>query len=158
MFIVFYKIWYFSLNLLRNIIVVWQYTLTCHCSSSNIVLSLSCRTARPDHHNKEFFSSAWNGQKSTEILRNSRMWSVLWDFLVGMEFDRLFQFCSKSPEIARNFEKLQKVISFVGFPGRDGIRLIFSVLFEISRNQQKSAGILRSSKKWSILWDFLVGM
>jgi len=34
-----------------------------------------------------------------------------------MEFDRFFQFRSELPEIASNFEKLRKVIDFVGFHG-----------------------------------------
>ena len=70
----------------------------------------------------DFFSSARNCQKSPEMLRISRKWSILWDFLVWMEFDWFFQFWLKLPEIARNVKNLQKVIDFVVFPGIDGIR------------------------------------
>ena len=132
----------------------------------------------------DFFSSARNYQKSSYIMRSSKKWSILWDFLVGMEFDWCFQFCSKLPETARNVKNLQKVIDFVGFPGIDGIRSMChfcSKLSEIASNVKnleevidfvgfpgidgiwsmcqfcsKLSEMLRISKKWSILWDFLV--
>ena len=71
-------------------------------------------------------------QKLPAILRSSEKWSILWDYLVEMEFDRFFSSvrnCQKSPAISTNSEKWSILCDF----------LVMSKIMDIADQPQISA-------------------